>query len=108
MEIFDQREQPFQINWAYDAAHWGSGNLGRVWVADDRNLQIRAEKTRAAIQWLAHQQGIPVIVYEPDAYLTQVSDHRQHDLGRDLLHPGVLNNRAFADVVVKDIESKCL
>jgi hypothetical protein len=108
MEIFDQREQPFQINWAYDAPYWGTGHLGRVWVADDRNMQIRAEKTRAAIRWLAHQQNIPVIVYEPDAYLTRVTDHRCHDLGRDLLHPGVLNNQAFADTVVQDIQTQCL
>jgi len=108
MEIYDDREQPFQINWAYDAPHWGTGHLGRAWVADERNMLMRAEKTRAAIRWLAHQLGIPVLIYEPDAYRSRVTDHRQRDLGRDLLHPGVLNNQAFADVVVKDIKQQCL
>jgi hypothetical protein len=108
MEVYDHREQPYQINWAYDAPHWGAGLLGRAWVADERNMLERAERTRAAIRWLAHEQGIPVIFYEPDAYRDRVEDHQQRDLGRDLLHPGVLNNTAFAHIVAKDINTLCL
>jgi hypothetical protein len=90
---------PHLINWAYDQANWGSGPFIKTMLAHDENLEIRAEKNRAAIAYVCSQLGIPLIMYAPDDFLNLIRDKRQLDLGRDLLHPGRLNNAAFAQVV---------
>lgn len=97
-------EPPYLINWTYDSVNW-SGQYVKVMLANQENLDIRAEKNRAAIGYVCAEQHVPVFMYEPDAYLTKV-DHKQRDLGRDLLHPGTMNNRAFADFLYKDITTK--
>jgi hypothetical protein len=99
-------QPPHLINWAYDQDHWGSGIFVKTMLAHNENLEIRAEKNRAAIAYVCDQLGIPVVMYEPNDFIDLVADKTQLDLGRDLLHPGRLNNRAFAQVVydrVKDL-----
>jgi hypothetical protein len=78
----------------------------KTMLAHDENLEIRAEKNRAAVAHVCDQLGIPVVMYAPNDYRDLITDKTQLDLGRDLLHPGRLNNRAFAQVVynhVKDL-----
>lgn len=101
----DPGELPYLINWTYDTQHWGTGAFVKTMLANEENLEIRAEKNQAAIAYHCLCRNIPVFSYAPDAYLTCV-DAKQRDLGRDLLHPGVLNNRAFADFLYKDITTK--
>lgn len=101
----DPGELPYLINWAYDVANWGGGSFVKTMLANDENLELRAEKNRAAIAYLCWSRNIPFFAYEPDAYLTCV-DRTKRDLGRDLLHPGVENNRAFADFLYKDITNR--
>jgi len=97
---------PLVINWAYDDKNW-LGNYVKELLLNESNLEIAAEKNREAIRSICLQHNIPLIVYRPDAYISLVTDKKQHDLARDLLHPGRLNNRAFAQVVVKDVEQIC-
>jgi hypothetical protein len=92
-------QPPHLINWAYDAGSWGNSAYTKTWLSTDTNMQLHAEKNRAAIAHVCAQLGIPVVMFNPDDYLDLVMDKTQIDLGRDLLHPGRLNNRAFAQVV---------
>jgi hypothetical protein len=92
-------QPPHLINWAYDQATWGSGLFVKTMLAHNENLEIRAEKNRAAIAYVCSQLDIPVIMYEPNDFIDLVEDKTQLDLGRDLRHPGRLNNAAFAQVV---------
>jgi hypothetical protein len=92
-------QPPHLINWTYDQHNWGSGTFVKTLLAHDENLEIRAEKNRAAIAHVCDQLGIPVVMYAPNDYRDLVADKTQLDLGRDLLHPGRLNNQAFAQVV---------
>lgn len=89
---------PMIINWAYDFASW-QGPYVKQLLSESTNLEIAAEKNREAIRSICQQHNIPLIVYEPDAYRSRVTDATKLDLGRDLLHPGRLNNQAFAQVV---------
>jgi hypothetical protein len=95
----DLEQPPHLINWAYDQANWGSGSFVKTMLAHDENLEIRAEKNRAAVAHVCDQLGIPVVMYAPNDYRDLVEDKTQLDLGRDLLHPGRLNNAAFAQIV---------
>lgn len=97
---------PAIINWAYDYANW-HGNYVKQLLADSSNLELAAEKNLEAIRSICLQHNIPLIVYAPDAYITLVRDTTQLDLGRDLAHPGRLNNRAFAQVVAEDVQHIC-
>lgn len=97
---------PLVLNWAYDYKNW-DGPYVKELLLNEINLEIAAEKNREAIRSICLQHSIPLIVYQPDAYIALVTDQKQHDLGRDLLHPGRVNNRAFAQVVAKDIEKIC-
>ena len=102
----DPNLTPHLINWAYDAGSWGNSTYVKTWLDCEINMEIHAEKNRAAIQHVCNKLDIPVVMYEPNDYRDLVSDKTQLDLGRDLLHPGRLNNRAFAQVVydhVKDL-----
>jgi hypothetical protein len=92
-------QPPHLINWTYDQHNWGSGTFLKTLLAHDENLEIRAEKNRAAIAHVCDQLGIPVVMYAPNDYRDLVEEKTQLDLGRDLLHPGRLNNAAFAQVV---------
>jgi len=106
-ELYHSGQQhPYVINWAYDTASWGNNNYIKTWLSNDTNMQLHAEKNRAAIAYVCNQLDIPVIMYSPNDYVDLITDKIQIDLGRDLLHPGRLNNRAFAQVVynhVKDL-----
>lgn len=100
-----EHQKPYTINWAYDAEFWNS-TYTKTWLSNDINMQLRAEKNRAAIAHVCASLDIPVVMYQPNDYHDLVSDKTQLDLGRDLLHPGRLNNHAFAQVVynhVKDL-----
>ena len=97
---------PLIINWAHDSASW-NGPYVKQLLSEPANLEITAEKNREAIRSICQRHNIPLLVYGPDAYRTRVSDTTKLDLGRDLLHPGRLNNRAFAQVVAKDIQQLC-
>jgi hypothetical protein len=92
-------QPPYLINWAYDQDDWASGTFVKIMLAHNENLEIRAEKNRAAIAHVCNQLGIPVIMYKPNDFIDLVADKTQLDLGRDLQHPGRLNNAAFAKVV---------
>jgi len=99
-------QPPHVINWAYDTASWGNSVYTKTWLSNDTNMQLHAEKNRAAIAHVCSKLDIPVVMYAPNDYVDLVTDKTQLDLGRDLLHPGRLNNRAFAQVVynrVKDL-----
>jgi hypothetical protein len=95
----NDHQKPHLINWAYDAGSWGNGAYTKTWLGNEANMQLHAEKNRAAIAHVCSQLGIPVVMYAPNDYLDLVTDKTQLDLGRDLLHPGRLNNAAFAKVV---------
>lgn len=102
----DIHQPPYVINWAYDASSWGNSSYTKTWLSNDANMQLHAEKNQAAIAHVCASLDIPVVMYKPNDYIDLVTDKTQHDLGRDLLHPGRLNNRAFAQVVyshVKDL-----
>lgn len=99
----DRQAAPLVINWAHDYANW-SGNYVKHMLTEPANFDLNAEKNREAIRSICLQHNIPLIVYPPDGFLVCVTDKTQHDLGRDLLHPGRLNNRAFAQVVAKDVK----
>jgi hypothetical protein len=101
-----KEDTPLVLNWAYDYKNWG-GTYIKELLLDEINLEIAAEKNREAVRSICLQHNIPLIVYKPDAYVALVEDKTQHDLGRDLLHPGKLNNQAFAQVVAKDIQQIC-
>lgn len=106
-ELFSSmQDAPLVLNWAYDHTHW-SGPYVKELILHEENLTLAGEKNREAIRSICLQHNIPLIVYQPDAYVSLVEDKKQHDLGRDLLHPGRLNNQAFAQVVAKDIEKLC-
>jgi hypothetical protein len=92
-------QPPHLINWAYDAGSWGNSAYTKTWLSNEANMQLYAEKNRAAIAHVCAQLGIPVVMFNPNDYRDLVADKTQLDLGRDLLHPGKLNNRAFAQVV---------
>ena len=94
---------PWVINWAHDARNW-PGEYVKYLISESENLELNAEKNREAIRSICLQNNVQLIVYSPDAFRSMVSDSTQHDLGRDLLHPGRLNNQAFAKVVAKDIQ----
>ena len=99
-------QKPYSINWAYDAESWGNNSYVKTWLSNDYNMQLYAEKNRASIAHVCNKLDIPVVMYAPNDYIDLVADKTQLDLGRDLLHPGRLNNRAFAQVVynhVKDL-----
>ena len=104
--ISSQSHAPLVLNWAYDYKNW-SGPYIKELLLNEENLNLAAEKNREAIRGLCLQHNIPLIVYQPDAYVSLVQDKTKHDLGRDLLHPGRLNNRAFAQVVARDIKNIC-
>jgi hypothetical protein len=104
--ISSQSHAPLVLNWAYDYKNW-SGTYIKELLLNEENLNLAAEKNREAIRSICLQHNIPLIVYAPDAYCTLIRDEKQIDLGRDLLHPGRLNNRAFAQVVAKDVEKLC-
>jgi hypothetical protein len=95
----DPDQPPHLINWAYDAGSWGNGAYTKTWLGNEANMQLHAEKNRAAISHVCAELDIPVVMYKPNDYLDLVTDKTQLDLGRDLLHPGRLNNAAFAQVV---------
>ena len=97
---------PLVLNWAYDYKNW-NGPYVKELLLNEGNLELAAEKNREAIRSICLQHNIPLIVYQPDAYVSLVEDKTQHDLARDLLHPGRLNNKAFAQVVAKDIQKLC-
>ena len=97
---------PLVLNWAYDNKDWNSTYVKELLLYEE-NLVIVAEKNREALRSLCLQHNIPLIVYQPDAYLSTIDDKTQHDLARDLLHPGRLNNRAFAKVIAKDLQNIC-
>ena len=102
----NDHQKPYVINWAYDTESWGNNNYIKTWLGNDSNMQLHAEKNRAAITQVCDQLDIPVVMYAPNDYIDLISDKNQHDLGRDLLHPGRKNNRAFAQIVydcVKDL-----
>jgi hypothetical protein len=101
-----KEDVPLVLNWAYDHKNWG-GIYVKELLLEESNLELAAEKNREAIRSICLQHNIPLIVYKPDAYIALVEDKTQHDLGRDLLHPGRLNNKAFAQVVAKDIQQIC-
>jgi hypothetical protein len=92
-------QKPHLINWAYDTDSWGNGTYIKTWLGNEVNMQLYAEKNRAAIAHVCSQLGIPVVMYAPNDYRDLVADKTRLDLGRDLLHPGRLNNAAFAQVV---------
>lgn len=100
----DPAQPPHLINWTYNLGDWGSGNYVKTMLANDENLEIRAEKNKAAIGYVCAQLDIPVVMYAPNDYKDRVMDKTQLDLGRDLLHPGRLNNKAFATVVYNDVK----
>jgi hypothetical protein len=95
----DPDQPPHLINWAYDSGSWGNSVYTKTWLGNDVNMQLHAEKNRAAVAHVCDQLGIPVVMYAPNDYRDLVEDKTQLDLGRDLLHPGRLNNAAFAQVV---------
>jgi len=96
---YDPDQPPHLINWAYDSGSWGNSVYTKTWLGNDVNMQLHAEKNRAAVAHVCDQLGIPVVMYAPNDYRDLVEDKTQLDLGRDLLHPGRLNNAAFAQVV---------
>lgn len=96
---YDPDQPPHLINWAYDSGSWGNSVYTKTWLGNDVNMQLHAEKNRAAVAHVCDQLGIPVVMYAPNDYRDLVEDKTQLDLGRDLLHPGRLNNAAFAKVV---------
>ena len=96
-------EPPHLINWTYNVKPWTDGIYVKMWLENDENMRLHAEKNRAAIQWYCHENATPVIMFNPTDYLDLVEDKRELDLGRDLLHLGKKNNQAFADVVYKRI-----
>lgn len=96
-------EPPHLINWTYNVKPWTDGIYVKMWLDNDENMRLHAEKNRAAIQWYCHENSTPVIMFEPTDYRDLVEDKRELDLGRDLLHLGKKNNQAFADVVYKRI-----
>lgn len=103
---YSDHQKPYSINWAYDAESWGNSGYLKTWLSNDYNMQLYAEKNRASIAHVCNKLDIPVVMYAPNDYIDLVADKTQLDLGRDLLHPGRLNNRAFAQVVynhVKDL-----
>jgi hypothetical protein len=95
----DPDQPPHLINWAYDSGSWGNSVYTKTWLGNDVNMQLHAEKNRAAVAHVCDQLGIPVVMYAPNDYRDLVEDKTQLDLGRDLLHPGRLNNAAFAQIV---------
>lgn len=97
---------PSIINWAHDYASW-EGTYVKQLLSDPVNLEIAAEKNREAIRSICQQHNIPLIVYPPDAYHSKIKDNALLDKGRDLLHPGRLNNQAFAQVVAEDVQHIC-
>ena len=97
---------PMIINWAHDYSSW-QGTYVKHLLSDSENFEIAAEKNREAIRSICQQHNIPLVVYSPDSYRSRIKDTTQLDLARDLLHPGRLNNRAFAQVVAEDIEQLC-
>jgi hypothetical protein len=103
----DPDRPPHLINWAYDAESWGNSTYIKTWLSNDANMQLHAEKNRAAILYVCAELDIPVVMYKPNDYVDLITDKTQIDLGRDLLHPGRLNNRAFAQVVAKDVKKLC-
>lgn len=104
--VVAQQQYPLIINWAYDHKNWDSSYVKQL-LLHSENLETAAEKNREAIRSVCLQHHIPLLVYQPDAYLSLVKDLKNRDLGRDLLHPGRLNNRAFAQVVTEDIQNTC-
>jgi hypothetical protein len=101
----DPAKPPHLINWTYNLGDWGSGPYVKTMLANDENLEIRAEKNKAAIGYVCAQLNIPIVMYAPDDYRDRIDDKTQLDLGRDLLHPGRLNNQAFAKVVYNDVKN---
>ena len=96
---YDPDQPPHLINWAYDAGSWGNSVYTKTWLSNEVNMQLHAEKNRAAVAHVCASLDIPLIMYAPNDYVDLVADKTQLDLGRDLLHPGRLNNAAFAKVV---------
>lgn len=96
---YDSDQPPHLINWAYDAGSWGNSAYTKTWLSNEVNMQLYAEKNRAAVAYVCASLDIPLIIYAPNDYLDLVTDKTQLDLGRDLRHPGRLNNAAFAKVV---------
>lgn len=95
---------PAIINWAHDSAHW-SGTYTRHLLTQEENFEINAEKNREAIRSLCLQLRIPLLIYEPNAFITLIPP-TERDLARDLLHAGRRTQQAFAEVVRKDIYDK--
>lgn len=102
---YDPNLTPHLINWAYDAGSWGNSTYTKTWLNCETNMQLYAEKNLAAIEQVCNKLDIPVVMYAPNDYRDLVEDKTQLDLGRDLLHPGRLNNRAFAKVVYDHVKN---
>jgi hypothetical protein len=103
MKIMDQ-DVPAIINWAYDSHHW-SGTYTRHLLAEPDNFDINAEKNRESIRSMCLQLQIPILIYAPNDFVDLIPSS-QRDLARDLLHAGRRNQRAWAEVVRKDIHDK--
>jgi len=89
---------PHTINFAHDSDPWGKDLYVKKWLLNEQNMELYAEKNRAAISYLCRELNIPIFVFGPNDFRDLTPTHLQ-DLGRDLLHAGRKNNLAFAEVV---------
>ena len=103
IELHDsEAEYPHTINFAHDTDPWGKSLYVKKWLLNERNMELHAEKNRAAIAHLCSELNIPFFVFGPNDFIDLTPTHLQ-DLGRDLLHAGRKNNLAFAEVVHQHI-----
>jgi hypothetical protein len=93
---------PHTINLAHNMDPWGKGLYIKRWLLNEENMELHAEKNQAAIAYICKQLNIPIFVFGPNDFIN-LTPVETHDLGRDCLHAGRKNNRAFAEVVHRHI-----
>lgn len=79
--------------------NYKNNTLWNEWLSSDSNGILNRKKNILAIEYFCLKFGIKFLQYEVEDLIGSTKD-----LARDLLHPGKITNKLFAERVINDIE----
>ena len=108
LEIFyDQISRPHVFRAKNDnpeTKKWLDSAWMKAWLADERNVEIYAEKNACAIGYICAQLGIDFYFFTNHSIFDALNPYP--NFARDLQHPGTVVNKMFAQTVINRISSK--